>query len=112
MARAGRPRGQYPEALDVDLRLSAPTALSRADVPSAPARRPPGGGFGLCLPDELKVGVRSGKVSLRGRTQGFLPADQLYRPEAPLPGAVGEWPRGDFLDRIDGKLAANAAVRT
>jgi asparagine synthase (glutamine-hydrolysing) len=67
--------------------------------------------FGLSLPDELKVGGRTSKVFLRRWAEGFLPADHLYRKKRGFHVPVGEWLRGDFLDRLQGKLAANAAVR-
>jgi asparagine synthase (glutamine-hydrolysing) len=67
--------------------------------------------FGLALPDALKVRGRAGKVFLRRWAEGFLPADHLYRKKRGFHVPVGEWLRGAFLDRLQGKLAANAAVR-
>jgi asparagine synthase (glutamine-hydrolysing) len=68
--------------------------------------------FGLSLPDELKIRGKQSKVMLRKWAETLLPADHLNRPKRGFHVPIGDWLKGPFLDRLEGKLQANPAVRT
>ena len=67
--------------------------------------------FGLSLPDALKASDKAGKVFLKRWAEGFIPRDHLWRAKRGFHVPVGEWLRGDFLDRLGPRLADNAAIR-
>jgi asparagine synthase (glutamine-hydrolysing) len=67
--------------------------------------------FGLSLPDDLKVSGDQGKLFLRRWAEQYLPKEHIYRRKKGFHVPIGEWLRGDFLDRLAVKLAANVAVR-
>lgn len=67
--------------------------------------------FGLSLPDALKIQGHTGKHFLRRWAEGLLPPEHIARKKRGFHVPVGEWLRGEFLDRLEHKLAANRAVR-
>jgi asparagine synthase (glutamine-hydrolysing) len=67
--------------------------------------------FGLSLPDNLKIQGRNRKVFLRRWAEPRLPKDHLYAKKRGFYVPVEEWLQGNFLDRLESKLQANAAIR-
>ena len=66
--------------------------------------------FGLSLPDHLKINQRMPKIFLRRWAERYLPKDHLYQKKKGFSVPVREWLRGEFLDQLEQKLAANPAV--
>ena len=56
--------------------------------------------FGLSLPDELKIDGKQGKAFLKRWASGFVPGDHLWQKKRGFKVPVGEWLRGDYLQRI------------
>jgi asparagine synthase (glutamine-hydrolysing) len=67
--------------------------------------------FGLSLPDDLKVTRGAGKLFLKRWAEQFLPRDHLYLKKRGFHVPVGEWLRGEVLDRLGNKLPRNEAIR-
>jgi len=67
--------------------------------------------FGLSLPDDLKVQGRNGKLFLRRWAGAFLPADHVNGRKRGFDVPLGDWLRGEFLDRLEPRLVSNPAVR-
>ena len=68
--------------------------------------------FGLALPDGLKSDGRQGKLFLKRWAERHLPRDHLYRHKRGFHVPVGEWLRGEFLERLAQRLPASAAIRS
>jgi asparagine synthase (glutamine-hydrolysing) len=67
--------------------------------------------FGLGLPDRLKVAGGQGKLFLKKWAARFLPEEQLFTPKHGFNVPVGEWLRGDLLDRLRPVLPRHPAIR-
>lgn len=67
--------------------------------------------FGLSLPDELKLRGGQGKWLLKRWAQRRLPREHLYGPKRGFHVPVGEWLRGELLERLRRRLLANPAIR-
>ncbi|MDD2769706.1 MAG: asparagine synthase-related protein, partial [Methylococcus sp.] len=67
--------------------------------------------FGLGLPDVLKTDGEQPKIFLRRWAERYLPKDHLYTKKRGFTVPVREWLGGEVLDRLEGKLSANPAVR-
>ncbi len=67
--------------------------------------------FGLSLPDELKVDGKQGKTFLKRWASGFVPGDHLWQKKRGFKVPVGEWLRGDYLQRVAVCLQNSPAIR-
>ncbi|MFZ0450470.1 MAG: asparagine synthase (glutamine-hydrolyzing) [Desulfatiglandaceae bacterium] len=67
--------------------------------------------FGLSLPDHLKVMEKQGKFFLKKWAARFLPEDHLFTPKQGFHVPVGEWLKGDLLDRLQDVLPRHPAIR-
>jgi asparagine synthase (glutamine-hydrolysing) len=67
--------------------------------------------FGLSLPDELKVRAHKGKWLLRRWAEPRLPSGHLHRPKRGFHVPVGDWLRGDRVDRLGDRLLRNRGIR-
>lgn len=66
--------------------------------------------FGLSLPDRLKIDGQAGKHFLRRWAERLLPRDHIYRKKRGFAVPVGEWLKGEWLDRLERKLESNPAI--
>lgn len=67
--------------------------------------------FGLALPDGLKIDARNGKRFLKRWGERFLPREHLWSRKKGFTVPVGEWMRGEWLDRYARVLPRTDAVR-
>ena len=67
--------------------------------------------FGLALPDGLKVDARSGKRFLKRWGERFLPREHLWSHKKGFTVPVGEWLRGEWLERYGRVVPQTAAVQ-
>jgi len=67
--------------------------------------------FGLSLPDPLKVSSREGKLFLRQWAEQWLPKTHLRRRKRGFHVPVGEWLRGEILERLEGALPTQPVIR-
>jgi len=67
--------------------------------------------FGLSLPDSLKLQGSRSKIFLRQWAEQYLPKEHLYKKKRGFSVPVREWLQGDFLQKLEGKLKANAAIQ-
>ncbi len=67
--------------------------------------------FGLALPDRLKIDARRGKRFLRAWGERMLPGEHLRTRKKGFTVPVGEWLRGDRLDRYAASVLASEGVR-
>jgi len=66
--------------------------------------------FGLSLPDKLKINGKQGKSFLKRWASGFVPGDHLWQKKRGFKVPVGEWLRGDYLQRIAVCLQNSPAI--
>lgn len=67
--------------------------------------------FGLALPDHLKIDARSGKRFLKLWGERHLPREHLWTRKKGFTVPVGEWLRGDWLERYARVVPETGAVR-
>ncbi len=66
--------------------------------------------FGLALPDHLKIEGKQGKMFLKRWASQFVPGDHLWRKKRGFKVPVGEWLRGDYLQRVGAALRRDPAI--
>ncbi len=67
--------------------------------------------FGLSLPDALKVGGKQGKLFLKRWGARFVPGDHLSARKRGFKVPVGDWLRGDYLQRVARVMLDNEALQ-
>lgn len=67
--------------------------------------------FGLALPDRLKVEGRQGKVFLKRWASRLIPGDHLWKKKRGFKVPVGDWLRGDYLQRVAHCIESSVAIR-
>ena len=67
--------------------------------------------FGLALPDALKVQGSQGKLFLKRWASRFLREEDLFARKRGFLVPVGDWLRGDLLDRLEPRLTAHPGIR-
>jgi len=68
-------------------------------------------GFGLSLPDHLKVKSHYGKLFLRRWAEKYLPKRHLWKKKTGFHVPVGEYLSKGFLDDLEEKLLQNNAIQ-
>jgi asparagine synthase (glutamine-hydrolysing) len=67
--------------------------------------------YGLSLPDILKRDGTMGKRLLRAWAARRIPKEHLYGKKRGFYVPVGDWLKGDFLTKLEGKLRASPVIR-
>jgi len=68
--------------------------------------------FGLALPDPMKIANHQGKVFIRRWAESLLPHDTIWRKKRGFHVPIGDWMRGEILNRMEQVLPKHSAINT
>jgi len=66
--------------------------------------------FGLSLPDALKIEGKQGKMFLKKWASRHLPNEHFWHKKRGFSVPVGDWLRGEYLDRVGKALLVSPAI--
>ena len=66
--------------------------------------------FGLSLPDALKIEGKQGKMFLKKWASRHLPNEHFWQKKRGFSVPVGDWLRGEYLDRVGKALLVSPAI--